>query len=200
MGTLTSQRPELGLAAELELLEMTHARKFTREEFYTMVDAGIFDDDYKVELIDGRIVTEMAPIGGEHGWSVDNLTHLLVGTLLDTDLIVRVQSGVSFPGDRELQPDFAIYRRLPDVRSNPGPSQILLAIEVSDSSLRKDLTGKIYLYAEAGIPTYWVVDVRNRRVNVHTNPVDGLYADLAQFSIEDTIDVCGKQIQVAKIF
>jgi len=129
MGTLTSQRPELGLAAELELLEMTHARKFTREEFYTMVDAGIFDDDYKVELIDGRIVTEMAPIGGERGWSVDNLTRLLVGTLLDTDLIVRVQSGVSFPGDRELQPDFAVYRRLPETRSNPGPSQILLVVE-----------------------------------------------------------------------
>jgi len=125
---------------------------------------------------------------------------LLVGSLLDTDLIVRVQSGVSFPGDRELQPDFAIYRRLPDTRSNPGPRQILLAIEVADSSLRKDLTGKIYLYAEAGIPAYWVVDVRNRRVNVHSNPVDGLYSHLEQFSTDDMIDVCGRQIPVAKIF
>lgn len=176
-------------------------RKFTRDEFYTMVDAGIFDDDYEIALIDGTIVAEAAPIGGEHGWAVCNLNKALVQCVLGTEYYVHVHGGISLPGDRVLQPDFAIYKRTPErERQNPTADQIILVVEVSDTSLRKDLTDKMQLYAEAGVPTYWVVDVRHKQVTVYTRPDEGVYAAIEQFDVDKELEVCGRRFAVSDIF
>jgi len=183
------------------LVTPENLRKFTREEFYAMVEAGIFDDDYKVELIDGRIITEMAPVGGEHGWGLNKLNKSLFSCLHDTDYTVWVQSGVALPGDRELQPDVAIFKPVPErMGKNPTVDQIVLVIEVSDTSLRKDATDKMELYAEAGVPVYWVVDVRRKQVHVYTAPEDGLYSETTVLKSGDKLEVCGRELSVSDIF
>lgn len=105
------------------------------------------------------------------------------------------------PGERELQPDFAIYKPNPNnVKVNPAADQIILVVEVSESSLAKVRTDKMQLYAAANIPTYWVVDVARNRVFVYSQPEDGAYSHLAQHSGDDLLEVCGRPIRVADIF
>ena len=162
--------------------------------------AGIFDHDFGVELIDGRIITRMAPIGGEHAWSVGKLNRQLIYCTDGTEYALHVQSTVSLPGDRELQPDLAIYKPNEASHDNPTPEQTLLVVEVSDSSLRYDRTTKMEYYAEAKIPEYWVVDVRNKRVTVYTRPESGTYSSVVQVSGEEKLTACDRAFAVASIF
>jgi Uma2 family endonuclease len=201
MSTLTQAGSDVGRSTTLESNDLMQLRRFTREEFYAMVRAGIFDHDRRVELIDGRVIIDMFPIGGSHGWSVERLTRTLVKCTDGTEYGVRVQSGISLPGDRELQPDFVVY--VPSERNaqnNPTMDQIILVIEVADSSLSWDRSEKMKLYAEGNIPTYWVVDVPHKRVFVYTEPDDGAYSHMDPFAGEDELEVCGRKIRVADIF
>jgi Uma2 family endonuclease len=188
------------LGAILDLVDLVPLRRFTREEFYAMDRAGIFDHDYGVELIDGRIITRMAPIGGDHAWSVGKLNRKLIHCTDGTTFELHVQSAVSLPGDRELQPDFAVFTPKPDNHENPTADQIALVIEVSDSSLRFDRTDKMKLYAEANIAEYWVVDVAHKRIFIYTEPQDGSYAHLESRSGEETLTVCGCEFVASDIF
>jgi Uma2 family endonuclease len=200
MGILTPHE-SINISTLLDLADLNQLRRFTREEFYTMDRAGIFDNDYCVELIDGRIITRMAPIGGDHAWSVGKLTRILIHCTDDTEYDVHVQSAVSLPGDRELQPDLVVFKpKGDDAHDNPRADQTVLVIEVADSSLRTDRTDKMQLYAEANIPVYWVVDVKHKCVLVYSNPQDGVYSHLKQFSTEDRLEVCGREFVVKSIF
>jgi Uma2 family endonuclease len=201
MGVLTQTHNESSLGAMLGIADVMELRRFTRDEFYAMDNAGIFDNDARVELIDGRIIRDMSPIGGPHAWSVEKLNRLLVRATLETDFSVRVQSSISLPGDRELQPDFVVYTPTEEnATRNPSSDQVILAVEVAVTSIYVDRTEKMQLYAEAGIPTYWVVDVPRKRVFVHEMPEDGAYAKVEQKTGEDRLDVCGKSIRVADMF
>jgi Uma2 family endonuclease len=154
-------------------------RRFTRKEYYRMAEVGILGRRDRVELIKGEIL-EMSPIGRRHGAFVDNLTRLLVLRLADRAM-VRVQGAVALADDTEPQPDLAILRRgaVPYKDRDAWAEDALLVIEVAESSLAYDRSTKMRLYAEAGIPEYWVVDCTAETVEVHRGPGPDGYRDVS---------------------
>jgi Uma2 family endonuclease len=162
-------------------------RRFTREEYYRMAEVGILGPRDRVELIRGEIV-EMSPIGRRHGAFVDNLTRLLVLRLADRAM-VRVQGAVALADDTEPQPDLAILRRgaVPYKDRDAWAEDALLVIEVAESSLAYDRSTKMRLYAEAGIPEYWVVDCTAETVEVHRGPGPDGYRDVSLVASATTL-------------
>jgi Uma2 family endonuclease len=144
--------------------------RFTADEYTRMAAEGIIPADARVELIEGEII-EMSPIGSRHNAVVDRLNRVLVGRLGDA-AIVRVQGSIQL-GERVVpQPDFAVLRSRDDfyVDTLPGPADVLLLVEVADSSLAYDRSEKSRLYARYGIPEYWLLDLVQNTVLVHTEP------------------------------
>ena len=143
-----------------------------------MAEAGVLGEDDRVELIRGEIV-EMSPIGDRHAAFVDNLNRLLVRRLPD-EVIVRVQGPVALADDTEPQPDFTVLRRrdVPYKDREAWAEDAVLVIEVADSSLAYDRTTKRRLYAEAGIPEYWVVDCTAEVVEVNRARTADGYRDV----------------------
>ncbi len=149
---------------------MDARRRFTRAEYYRMAEVGILRKHDRVELIKGEIV-EMSPIGRRHKAFVTNLSQLLSLGLAGRAL-VAVQSGVVLAGDTEPEPDVSVLRRrdVPYKEREAHAEDVLLLIEVADGSLAYDRSTKLRLYAEAGIPEYWVVDCTAEVVEVHRGP------------------------------
>jgi Uma2 family endonuclease len=155
-------------------------RRFTRAEYHRMSEVGILGDDDRVELIRGEIV-EMSRPGRRHRAFVDNLTQLLVLRLADR-AIVSVQNPVALTDDTEPQPDLAVLRRrpVPYKEREADADDVLLLIEVADSSLAYDRSTKLRLYAEAAIPEYWVVDCAAETVEVYRTPEPEGYCDASR--------------------
>ncbi len=159
-------------------VEVVQARRlFTRQEYHRMAEVGILKPTDRVELIRGEIV-QMSPIGRRHVAFVNNLTELLV-TRLTGRATVSVQNPVVLADDTEPQPDLAILRRrpVPYKDSEPATEDVLLLIEVAESSLAYDRSTKLRLYAEAGIPEYWVIDTVAETVEVYREPAVGGYGN-----------------------
>jgi Uma2 family endonuclease len=150
-------------------------RRFTIEEYYLMAKAGILGEDDRVELIDGEIV-EMPPIGIPHASHVDRLNRLFT-LRLGESAIVRVQNPVRLSEHSEPQPDIALLRPRDDfyTSAHPGPQDVLLVIEIADTSIDYDRQVKAPLYARAGIPEYWLVDLTGQRIEVYRDPAAGEY-------------------------
>ncbi len=142
--------------------------KFTSDDYEFMIASGIFADGARVELIHGEIVT-MSPIGARHVHVVGLLTGLLARQTTST-VFVSVQSSLWLPNDSEPQPDLALIRGDYDANNLPTPADALLVIEVADSSLAYDREVKLPLYASAGIPEAWLVDIAAGRIERHTEP------------------------------
>lgn len=144
--------------------------RFTAEEYTRMAAEGIIPPDARVELIDGEIV-EMSPIGSRHNAFVDRLNRLLARKLGDA-AIVRVQGSVQLDERVMPQPDFAVLRPRDDFYEDalPGPADVRLLVEVADTSLVYDRSEKARLYARYGIPEYWLLDLVQNSVLVHTEP------------------------------
>lgn len=146
--------------------------RFTADEFDRL---GVFGEDDRVELLDGEVV-DMAPIGARHAASVGFLTNSLP-VQLDGEAVVWVQNPVRLSGVTEPLPDVALLRppRTRYASAKPTAADVLLVIEVADSSADHDRDRKGALYATAGIPEYWVVDLAAEVVLVLTDPVGGAY-------------------------
>ena len=157
-------------------------RRFTRAEYHRMVEAGILREDDRVELIKGEII-QMSPAGRRHKAFVLNLNQLLVGRLAGRAL-VDVQSGIVLSDDSEPEPDIAVLRRrdVPYKEREAHADDVLLLIEVADSSLAYDRATKLRLYAEAGIAEYWVVDCTAEAVEIHRGPGPDGYREVRRLS------------------
>ena len=149
-------------------------RRFTVEEYCAMAEAGILTEDERVELLDGEIFV-MPPIGEPHEFGADLLNRELTHRLYDRAL-VRVQNSIRLDDYGLPEPDIAVVRFRDDYhRNRPTPADVLLVIEVADSSLRRDLEMKLPHYAAAGIPEVWIANVSARQVEAFHDPVDGVY-------------------------
>lgn len=142
----------------------------TADEFQRMGVAGVFAPDARLELIDGEII-EMPPIGPPHSGRVNTLARLFVQRAGDR-AVVSVQHPAIISDLSVPQPDLALLKARPDdyATSHPTSADVLLVVEVSDSSLRFDLERKIPLYSHCGIAEVWIVDVNNARVHLHRDP------------------------------
>ncbi len=155
--------------------------RFTRGDYYSMAAAGVFQPDARVELLDGEIV-EMSPTGPRHGGIVDRLCEFFVSRLSGR-AICRVQGALALSPVSEPEPDLQLLKRRDDYyeSSNPRPEDVLLLIEVAESSIDRDRGEKLRLYAEAGIREYWIIDLNRRVLIVHRQPKDSEYASVQQY-------------------
>jgi Uma2 family endonuclease len=144
--------------------------RLTVHDYYRMAEVGLLSPGDRTELIEGEII-DMPPIGSAHASVVTLLTRRLLRAVGDS-AEVRVQLPVRFMPRSEPQPDFALVKRSADAyrRAHPTGKDVVLLIEISDSTLRYDLEDKARLYAKHGIPEYWVFDLVNRRVVRHRAP------------------------------
>ncbi len=140
-----------------------------------MVLRGAFVDlePMKVELIYGEL-RFMNPAGPVHEGEIQYLTDWSYDNLDRQQVFIRVQSSINC-GDHRPEPDLVWSRRMPSKRTRPTHADVLLLIEVSDSTVEWDLGDKANLYAEHAIPEYWVVDVQAEKLHVHRTPDQGKY-------------------------
>ncbi|MHB8646898.1 MAG: Uma2 family endonuclease [Thermomicrobiales bacterium] len=148
-------------------------RRFTVAEYQRMGEAGIFVEGDRVELIEGEIY-QMSPIGVRHARCVTRLTRIL-SRQAGPDMLVGVQNPIYPGGESAPQPDLAIVRDRDPGDLWPTLADILLVMEVSDSTLAYDRGTKLPLYATAGIAEVWIVDLTAQTVERYTEPRDGLY-------------------------
>ena len=162
-------------------------RRFTTEEYHRMAEAGILHEDDRIELIHGEII-QMSPIGNHHAAIVRRLTNLLAPRLVP-NVIIDVQNPVRIGDHSEPEPDIKILPFRDDYYAESGvtPSDVLLLIEVSDSTLRYDRSTKLPLYAEAGIPEVWIVDVNKRQLEVYRQPDEDRYRSMETLTREDSV-------------
>ena len=149
-------------------MQQVTRRRFTVHDYHRMGEAGILHEDDRVELIEGEIV-EMAAIGTRHFTCVNGLTRLLVRKVGD-EAIVSVQNPVRLNEHTEPQPDLAVIRPRDYRLSLPGPEDVLLLIEVSDTTLAYDRNVKLPLYSRAGIREVWIVDLSGEVIERHNDP------------------------------
>lgn len=148
-------------------------RPLRRGEYERLVEMGVFDDEH-VELLFGTLVT-MTPPGPQHADVNTRLGELLTIALAGRAR-VRVQMPLALLEDSEPQPDLAV---VPASRySQAHPTRAFLVVEISHSSLRLDRDVKAALYAKAGVPEYWLINLRDGTVEVRSEPSNGVYSTL----------------------
>jgi Uma2 family endonuclease len=157
---------------------MSSTVRLTGADFDAMVASGAFEriGPMKVELIHGEL-RMMSSAGPIHDDFIDYLTNWSVRQTTRSEFNIRIQSGIVC-GDNRPEPDVLWLRPRRYGRTRPTAADVLLLIEVSESSLASDLREKGDMYAAAGVVEYWVVDVANQRVHVMTDPREGCYRDI----------------------
>ena len=172
--------------------------RITRAEYRTLHDAGYFEDR-RVELLEGVIV-EMQAMGKPHILAMAWLTRHVVRGLRD-GLITNPALPVAASNISQPEPDLLVVDEgWPDLQAGDMPRGGLLAIELTWSSHHRDLVVKPSIYAGAGIPEYWVVDLRDRLVVVHTNPTTDGYAGTRTATPPDVLDACGVAVPLDELF
>jgi Uma2 family endonuclease len=157
-------------------------RRFTADDYQRMGQAGILRAEDHVELIDGEIVT-MTPIGPRHCASVDRATRAFV-TKAGDSAIVRVQGSVRLDLYSEPEPDIVLLRPRSDFYASrhPGPAEILLIVEVAESSIDYDRDVKSRVYARSGVQEYWLADLNENVVFCHSGIEDGTYRNVRRYT------------------
>ena len=160
---------------------------YTVTEYHALVDAGILREDDRVELIEGEI-RPMPPIGSPHAGGVNRLTALFAGKLVGR-AVISVQNPVWLSEISEPQPDFLVLRFREDYysSSHPQPEDVLLLIEVADSSLGFDRGRKARLYARCGIPEVWVQNLGGAALEIFRDPSPQGYRNVRTFRRGDRI-------------
>jgi Uma2 family endonuclease len=156
--------------------EPPRRHRLTVADYYRMGEAGILAPDARVELIEGEII-DMAPIGSPHVSAVLQLDYLLKEAVADKALVL-VQAPIVLGDYSAPQPDLALLRPRADYyrSSLARADEVLLIVEVAQSSLRFDRDDKIPLYARHRIPEAWLVDLQAKRLVRYSDPLQGAYA------------------------
>lgn len=147
-------------------------KKFTLEEYHRLIDWGFFAGHDRVELVRGEIIA-MSPKRTPHSVCNSLLLKKLILSLGE-QAIVRGQEPIIIPPNSEPEPDIVIARQKDDnyLSSHPAPQDILLVIEISDSTLKYDQQTKLSLYAEAGINNYWIFNLADCNLEVYSQPFE----------------------------
>ena len=152
--------------------------KFSVDDYYAMARAGILPD-HGVELLDGEVVEKMT-IGEDHSWCVGILLEIFSSLLLGR-VWLNAQCPIRINANSLPEPDLVLARtgERRYRHRHPGPEDIYLLVEVAESSLSLDRTDKARLYATAGIPEYWIVNIPEQQFEIHRLPVGGAYQQVS---------------------
>lgn len=150
----------------------------TTDLYHQMIEKGILTKDDKIELLEGELI-KMSAVGPRHAACVERLSEYLKDELGRT-ISLRHQNPVELSDYSEPEPDIAVIKRREDyyLHAHPQPSDVLLLIEVADSTLRKDRGIKLGAYAKAGIIEYWIVNLVDDLIEVYTNPMGNTYQNV----------------------
>ena len=156
-------------------------------EWQKMGAASIFSAESRLELINGEII-EMSPIGSHHAGYLKRLNRFFSRQIQDSELIA-IQDPLRLNDLSEPQPDFMLLRSRSDLyyESHPTADDVLLLIEVAESSLQFDQNQKLRLYALHNIPEYWVLNANNACIEIYRQPVNGAYAKKTTLRAGDKI-------------
>ena len=192
------------ILTEEDRVELIAARRrpFTVGEYYRMAEAAILTEEDRVELIAGQIVA-MSPIGSRHAACVDRLNGLL-HRQPGPAFIVRVQSPIALDAYSEPEPDLVLLRARADfyTAAHPSAADVLLAIEVADTSVEYDREVKLPLYAQAGVPEVWLIDLQKGHIEVYARPQSGAYQQRVEVAADATFTsptVSGLELAVADV-
>ena len=154
--------------------------RFTVEDYQRLGERSIFREEARVELVEGEII-DMTPIGSKHAAAVRRLDQILARAV-DERGIVSVQSPVVLGEYSEPEPDIAVLRPRQDfyASAHPGPTDVLLIVEVGDTSVRYDREIKIPLYARHGIPEVWLLDLEGGSLTICSVPSESGYERVAR--------------------
>ena len=157
------------MSALLFPAEASLLRRFSVEQYHALASAGVLTEDDRVELLDGLII-DMPPVGPPHAYSVEHGDKDIISPMLPKGWHVRMQQPITLDTS-EPEPDLAVVRgqRKRYLKRHPGPADIALVIEFSDTTLSKD-RAKAVIYAAAEIPQYWIVDLSRRQIEVYRDP------------------------------
>lgn len=160
------------LMVEADPIAFEEVRPLTRAEYHRLAEAGAFEDE-RVELLRGVLV-KVSPQGEPHAQAVQRLNELLV-LGLSKRAWVRPQLPFAASDVSEPEPDLSVVPR--DYATDDHPAEAALVIEVAHSSLRRDQRLKAGIYAENGVPEYWIVDLRDQVIEVRSRPERGAYRE-----------------------
>ena len=187
----------MNVAAEI----FARRHRLTVTDFLRMGSTGILGEDARVELIDGDLI-DMAPIGSRHAAMVGRLTHLFVQAASDR-AIVWVQNPVFLDEHTLPQPDVALLRPRADSYSSAHPraEDVLLIIEVAETTLAYDAQVKLPLYARAGIPEAWLIDLEHGRITRYSVPRRGAYTrtELVSLAKVDLLALPGVSVDLSTL-
>ncbi|MBK7764954.1 MAG: Uma2 family endonuclease [Sulfuritalea sp.] len=174
--------------------------RWSVEEYHQMARSGLLGETDRVELIEGELI-DMAPIGSKHAFFVDRLAELL-SSGPQAGYMVRVQNPVVLGERNEPQPDIALVRRVNYIDRHPCPADILLIVEVSDTTLEYDRDVKLALYARHDIPEVWLLNVKAGELTVFREPAEGQYRLIRKPTAAEAVSpvlVAGVAISLAQV-
>ena len=159
----------------------------TASEFNQMCEAGVFGEGDRLELIEGEII-EKSPIGKRHASTVRRLNNLLTRRLGEDEALVDAQNPVVLGDISEPQPDLALLRPRPDFYAeHPGAEDILLLIEVADTSLAYDREIKAPAYAHYGVVEVWIADLSGAVVEIYRRPTADGYTRIERLDDSEAV-------------
>lgn len=174
-------------------------RLLSAEEFYKLAEVGILKPSDNVELVNGEII-EISPVGSKHASVVKRLGRVF-NSLFEGKTVIGVQDPVHLDGNNVPEPDISIlkYRSDDYEHAHPTVENILLLVEVSDTTIQYDKEIKVKLYAQSLIPIVWIVDINQNRIEVYSNSdgVEFLKKDF--FEVNHEIAVLDKNLPVSEI-
>lgn len=179
----------------LDGMPEVRVRPLRRREYDALIEHGLIGEDERIQLLDGELI-ELSPQGAPHAGLVEALNERLMPALVGKAR-VRVQLPIVTDDYSEPEPDLAVVPA--DEPRDRHPERALLIVEVADSTVRLDLIRKARIYAAAGVPTYWVIDVGRDVVHVHTEPTPDGYASVVQHGPHDPLDACGVPLTLADL-
>jgi len=158
-------------------MEAVQTYRWTREAFEKLAEVGLVDPDARLELIDGEILQKMSPQSSRHATAVLLVAEALRSVFASPAYTVRVQLPLALGPYSEPEPDVAVVEGTPRRYREAHPSTAVLVVEVADASLQFDRTRKAALYARAGIPDYWIVNLLDGVLEVHRQPEGDAYRE-----------------------
>lgn len=161
---MTAAIPRQDLIAELP------SYRWSVEKYHALIEAGVLNEYSRVELLFGHLIT-MSPVGFAHAKHVKTLNELFMRRFLGKPYSIGVQDPITLGDFNEPEPDLFVAKGFTkEYNNHPKAEDVLLVIEVSDTTLNKDRTAKKAVYATAGIQEYWIINVFERQVECFTHP------------------------------